>query len=60
MKTLVLYFSLLFPAVGFAQSRSIDWHKIAGGGGTSTNGRGAGGVEISNGWTLIDMDKEDL
>lgn len=46
MKTLVLYFSLLFPAVSFAQSRSIDWHKIAGGGGTNPNGRGAGGVDI--------------
>ena len=39
MKTLILYFSLLFPAIGFAQSYSIDWHKIAGGGGTSTNGQ---------------------
>ena len=39
MKTLILYFSLLVPAVGFAQSYSIDWHKVAGGGGTSTNGQ---------------------
>ena len=39
MKTLILYFTLLFPAVGFAQSYTIDWHKIAGGGGTSTNGQ---------------------
>ena len=37
MKKLILLFSLLLPAVGFAQSRSIDWYKIAGGGGTSTN-----------------------
>ena len=26
------------PAVGFAQQYSIDWYKIAGGGGTSTGG----------------------
>jgi hypothetical protein len=37
MKKLILLFSLLLPAVGFAQSYSIDWYKIAGGGGTSTN-----------------------
>jgi len=29
---------LLLPAMGFGQQYSIDWHKIAGGGGTSTNG----------------------
>ena len=38
MKNLILYFSLLLPAASFAQSYSIDWHKIAGGGGTSTGG----------------------
>jgi hypothetical protein len=38
MKKLVLLFSLLLPAVGFAQQYSIDWYKIAGGGGTSTGG----------------------
>jgi hypothetical protein len=38
MKKLVLLFSLLVPAVGFAQSYSIDWYKVAGGGGTSTGG----------------------
>ncbi|MGD0208953.1 MAG: hypothetical protein ABSC89_15235 [Verrucomicrobiota bacterium] len=38
MKALVLFFSLLAPAVGFTQSYSIDWYKIAGGGGTSTGG----------------------
>jgi hypothetical protein len=36
MKTLILYFSLLLPAVGFAQQYSIGWYKISGGGGTST------------------------
>jgi hypothetical protein len=39
MKTLILLFSLLLPAIGFAQQYSIDWYKIAGGGGTSTNGQ---------------------
>lgn len=36
MKTLILYFGLLLPAVGFAQQYSIGWYKISGGGGTST------------------------
>jgi hypothetical protein len=36
MKKLILFFSLLIPVVGFAQQYSIDWYKIAGGGGTST------------------------
>ncbi len=39
MKTLLLSLMLLFGAVGFAQQYSIDWHKIAGGGGTSTGGQ---------------------
>ena len=38
MKKLFLLFAWLFPALGFAQSYSIDWFKIAGGGGTSTGG----------------------
>jgi hypothetical protein len=38
MKKLILLFSLLLPAVGFAQQYSIDWYKVAGGGGTSTGG----------------------
>jgi len=37
MKKLVLLFSLLLPALGFAQPYSISWYKIAGGGGTSTS-----------------------
>ena len=36
MKKLMLLFGLLLPMLGFAQSYSIDWYKIAGGGGTST------------------------
>jgi hypothetical protein len=38
MRKLVLLFSLLLPAIGFAQQYSIDWYKVAGGGGTSTGG----------------------
>jgi hypothetical protein len=36
MKKLFLLFGLLIPSLGFAQQYSIDWYKIAGGGGTST------------------------
>jgi|SRR5580704_1641473 hypothetical protein len=38
MKKLFLLIALFLPAIGFAQSYSINWYKIAGGGGTSTNG----------------------
>ena len=38
MKTFLLGLALLLPAGGFAQTYSVDWYKIAGGGGTSTNG----------------------
>ena len=38
MKKIILLFTLLLPAAGFAQSYSIDWYKVAGGGGTSTGG----------------------
>jgi hypothetical protein len=36
MKRLFLLFSLLIPTISFAQSYSIDWYKVAGGGATST------------------------
>jgi hypothetical protein len=39
MNKLFLIFGLLIPALGFAQQYSIDWHKIAGGGGTSSGGQ---------------------
>jgi hypothetical protein len=39
MKKVILLFSLLIPAISFAQSYSIDWSTIDGGGGTSTNGQ---------------------
>jgi hypothetical protein len=35
MKELFLLLNLLIPAAGFAQQYSIDWYKIACGGGTS-------------------------
>ena len=38
MKKLILFFGLLIPALGFAQSYTIDWYKVSGGGGTSTGG----------------------
>ena len=36
MIKLILLFGLLMPLPSFAQQYSIDWYKIAGGGGTST------------------------
>lgn len=38
MKTLTLFFLLLAAVPGFAQSYSINWHKIAGGGGMGAGG----------------------
>jgi hypothetical protein len=38
MKKLFLLLGLLILGTGFAQSYSIDWFKIAGGGGTSSGG----------------------
>jgi hypothetical protein len=38
MKKLFFLLALLLPGIDFAQEYSIDWYKIAGGGGTSTNG----------------------
>src|ERR1700691_4954108 len=36
MIKLFLLLGLLIPGISFAQSYTIDWYKIAGGGGTST------------------------
>ncbi len=36
MRKSFLLFGLLIPTISFAQSYSIDWYKISGGGGTST------------------------
>jgi hypothetical protein len=38
MKKLALIVSLLLPLAAFAQSYSVDWYKISGGGGTSSGG----------------------
>lgn len=38
MKKLFLLFTLLLPAFSFSQSYSMDWYKMAGGGGASTGG----------------------
>src|ERR1039458_153200 len=38
MRKLILLVGLLIPTISFAQPYSIDWYKIAGGGGTSTGG----------------------
>jgi hypothetical protein len=38
MKTSLLLLYLLMPALSQAQSYSIDWHKVSGGGGTSAAG----------------------
>jgi hypothetical protein len=35
---LFLLFGLLIPTISFAGHYSIDWYKIAGSGGTSSNG----------------------
>ena len=38
MKKLLIFLSLLTSAAAFAQPFSVDWYKIADGGGTSTGG----------------------
>ena len=38
MNKIIVMLCLILPALGFAQQYSIDWYKIAGGGGTSTGG----------------------
>ena len=38
MSKILFLLAGLVPALGFAQSYTVDWHKIAGGGGTSTGG----------------------
>jgi hypothetical protein len=37
MRAPFLLLGLLMPALGFAQSYTLDWYNISGGGGTSTN-----------------------
>jgi hypothetical protein len=38
MKQIILLLGWLIPTISFAQTYSIDWYKIAGGGGASTGG----------------------
>jgi len=38
MKKLFILVGLLIPSLAFAQTYSIDWYKISGGGGASSNG----------------------
>jgi len=38
MKKAIFILCLLLPMLGFAQSYTVDWYKISGGGGTSTGG----------------------
>jgi len=39
VRKIVLILSLALPVAGMAQQYSIAWYKVAGGGGTSTNGQ---------------------
>jgi hypothetical protein len=50
MKKLILFLIFLIPALARAQSYTIDWYKVAGGGGTST-GTNAGTVYSLSGTT---------
>ena len=47
MKKWILYLSLLLPALSQAQTYSIDWYKIAGGGGTSSGTNGTNIYAVS-------------
>ena len=38
MKKIILLLRVLIPSLGFGQSYMVDWHKVAGGVGTSTGG----------------------
>ncbi len=39
MKNLILLLGLMMPVMVSAQQYSIDWYKVSGGGGTSSNGQ---------------------
>ena len=47
MKKIILLLGLLAPLAGFAQTYSIDWYKIAGGGGSSTGTNGGSVYSVS-------------
>jgi hypothetical protein len=46
-KKLIFLIGLLFPALSHAQTYSIGWHKIAGGGGTSAGTNGGNVYSLS-------------
>jgi hypothetical protein len=54
MRTFILISSLFLSLSAFAQPFSIDWHKVSGGGGTST-----GGIYVVNG-TIGQHDASNL
>jgi hypothetical protein len=39
MKKIILLIGLLIPIIAFAQPYSINWYKVSGGGGASSNGQ---------------------
>jgi hypothetical protein len=47
MKKIILVLGWLIPALSHAQTYSIDWHKVPGGGGTSAGTNGASVYSIS-------------
>jgi hypothetical protein len=47
MQKLILLFGLLIPALSQAQTYSIDWYKVSGGGGTSSGTNGASVYSVS-------------
>ena len=47
MKKIIFCVVLLIPALSHAQTYSIDWHKVAGGGGTSTGTNGGTVYSVS-------------
>ena len=47
MRKSFFLFGLLIPALSLAQSYSITWYKVAGGGGTSSGTNGAGTFSVS-------------
>ena len=63
MKKIFLLLLWLIPGISFAQQYSIDWYKIAGGGGASTGGTysvsgtigqpDASGAMTGNGYSLV-------
>jgi hypothetical protein len=47
MKKIILFCALVMPMIAFGQSYSINWHKVAGGGGSSSGTNGSTVYSIS-------------